>query len=226
MEFYMSNTAAVSRRLVRWFLINLFISAMICGVSGRFQDPWLWAYIATVAALSLYPTLALDPDLANERFRPPDAGADRLQLRIVRIIAVAHFVIALLDVRWQLSAVPNGVRLAGLIGMAISVLLVFRAMMTNRFFSAVIRIQKDRGHQVIDQGVYGIIRHPGYAGMIPSMTCSGLALGSWLGAALGLCYAAMMIRRVLFEDAFLRSQLQGYQEYAGRVRYRLIPRVW
>jgi len=110
--------------------------------------------------------------------------------------------------------------------MAISVVLVFRAMLTNRFFSAVIRVQKDRGHQVIDQGVYGVIRHPGYAGMIPSMTLSGLALGSWLGAALGVCYALMMIRRVLFEDAFLRSQLQGYQEYTARVRYRLIPGVW
>ncbi len=110
--------------------------------------------------------------------------------------------------------------------MAISVVLVFRAMMTNRFFSAVIRIQKDRGHQVIDQGVYGVIRHPGYAGMIPSMTFSGLALGSWLGAALGFCYALMMIRRVLFEDAFLRAQLQGYQDYTARVRYRLIPGVW
>jgi len=222
----MSNRGFPTRRLGRWFLINLFVSAMICGVSGRYTDPWLWAYIATVAVISLYPALALDDDLAKERFHPPDAGADRLLLRVVRIIALAHVFISLLDVRWQLSAVPGAVRLVALAGMAISVVLVFRAMMTNRFFSAVIRIQKDRGHQVIDQGVYGVIRHPGYAGMIPSMTFSGLALGSWLGAALGLCYGLIMIRRVLFEDAFLRSQLQGYQEYTARVRYRLIPGVW
>ena len=222
----MSNTTASTKRLGRWFLINLLVSAMICGISGRYLDPWLWAYIATVAAISLYPALALDNDLAKERFNPPDAGADRLPLRIVRIIAVTHFVISLLDARWQLSAVPGAIRVAALIGLAVSVVLVFRAMMTNRFFSAVIRIQKDRGHQVIDQGVYGVIRHPGYAGMIPSMTLSGLALGSWLGAALGACYALMMIRRVLFEDAFLRTQLQGYQEYTARVRYRLIPGIW
>ena len=222
----MSNTGPSAQRLGRWFLLNLFVSAMICGISGRYSDPWLWGYIATLATISLYPALALDRELARERFNPPDAGADRLPLRVVRIIAVAHFVISLLDVRWQFSAVPAVVRSAALIGMAISVVLVFRAMMTNRFFSAVIRIQKDRGHQVIDQGVYGVIRHPGYAGMIPSMTFSGLALGSWLGAALGFCYALMMIRRVLFEDAFLRAQLQGYQEYTARVRYRLIPGVW
>ena len=36
----------------------------------------------------------------------------------------------------------------------------------------------------------------------------------------------MMMRRVLFEDAFLRANLEGYQDYTARVRYRLIPGVW
>ena len=63
--------------------------------------------------------------------------------------------------------------------------LVFRAMIANRFFSAVVRIQGERGHRVIDQGPYALIRHPGYAGMILSVPCSGLALGSWLGGRPG-----------------------------------------
>ena len=121
---------------------------------------------------------------------------------------------------------PDDVRVLGLVGMAVSVALVFRAMLVNRFFSAVIRIQKDRGHRVVDQGVYGVIRHPGYAGMIPSMPFSGLALGSWLGFAVGLAYSLLVLRRVLFEDAYLRSNLQGYQDDTARVRYRLIPGVW
>ena len=202
------------------------IAAVACGISGHYSDPWLWTYIAIVATISLYPTLWLDDDLAKERFHPPDPGADRLPLRAVRLIALAHIVVSLLDVRWQLSHVPDVVRLVGLVGMGISVALVFRAMMVNRFFSAVVRIQKDRGHHVIDQGVYGVIRHPGYAGMIPSMPFSGLALGSWLGFAIGLVYSALMLRRVLFEDGYLRAHLEGYQDYATRVRYRLIPGVW
>lgn len=222
----MSNTRLSARRLSRWFLINLTIAAVACGISGHYSDPWLWTYIAMVATISLYPTLWLDDDLAKERFHPPDPGADRLPLRVVRLIALSHIVVSLLDVRWQLSHVPDVVRLVGLVGMGISVALVFRAMMVNRFFSAVIRIQKDRGHHVIDRGVYGVIRHPGYAGMIPSMPFSGLALGSWLGFAIGLVYAALMLRRVLFEDGYLRAHLEGYQDYATRVRYRLIPGVW
>ena len=59
------------------------------------------------------------------------------------------------------------------------------------------------------------------------MPFSGLALGSWLGLRdWRSCYAALMLRRVLFEDAFLRSHLEGYRDYATRVRYRLIPGVW
>jgi protein-S-isoprenylcysteine O-methyltransferase Ste14 len=222
----MSNAHLAPKRLGRWFLANLFIAAAICAMSGRYQDPWLWAYVATVAAIGLYPTFWLDDDLAKERFHPPEPGADRLPLRAVRLIALGHFVVACLDVRWQISQMPDGVRLLGLVGMAISVVLVFRAMMVNRFFSSVIRIQKDRGHHVIDQGVYSMIRHPGYAGMIPSMPFSGLALGSWFGFAIGLGYSLLMLRRVLFEDAYLRAHLEGYREYATRVRYRLIPGVW
>jgi protein-S-isoprenylcysteine O-methyltransferase Ste14 len=222
----MSNTFITPKRIARWFLLNLFVAAALCAMTGRYDDPWLWAYVATVAAVGLYPAFWLDDELAKERFSPPESGADRLSLRAVRIIALSHFVVASLDQRWQFSQVPDGVRLLGLVGMAVSVGLVFRAMMTNRFFSAVVRIQKDRGHHVVDQGLYGVIRHPGYAGMIPSMAFSGLALGSWLGVLIGLAYSLLMLRRVLFEDAYLRSHLQGYQEYAARVRYRLIPGVW
>ena len=99
-------------------------------------------------------------------------------------------------------------------------------MMANRFFSAVIRIQKDRGHHVIDQGLYAIVRHPGYAGMIPSMAFGGLALGSWLGFAIGVgLFAAEAAPRVL-RRRVPGGAPEGYREYAARVRYRLIPGVW
>jgi protein-S-isoprenylcysteine O-methyltransferase Ste14 len=107
--------------------------------------------------------------------------------------------------------------------MAVSCLFVFHAMLTNRFFSPVVRIQKERGHRVIDAGPYRLVRHPGYAGMIVAAPLSGLALGSWFSVAIALVYSGMILRRVFFEDAFLRQNLDGYPEYADRVRYRLVP---
>jgi len=56
--------------------------------------------------------------------------------------------------------------------------------------------------------------------------CSGLVLGSWLGFALAAVYAALILRRVFFEDAFLQVNLAGYSDYARRVPYRLIPKAW
>jgi protein-S-isoprenylcysteine O-methyltransferase Ste14 len=222
----MSNTRLTSKRLTHWLLINLLVAAVLCAITGRYQDPWLWAYVAAVAAIGIYPTFYLDDDLAKERFQPPEPGADRFPLMAIRLIALAHIVVACLDVRWQISHVPDGVRVLGLVGMTVSFGLFIHAMMANRFFSAVIRIQKDRGHHVVDQGPYAVVRHPGYAGMVPAMAFSGLALGSWFGFALGLGCSLLTLRRVLFEDAYLRAHLAGYQEYAARVRYRLIPGVW
>jgi protein-S-isoprenylcysteine O-methyltransferase Ste14 len=62
--------------------------------------------------------------------------------------------------------------------------------------------------------------------MILMAPFSGLGLGSWFAVALGLVYSGMILRRVLFEDAFLRGNLEGYAAYAARVRYRLIPGVF
>ena len=62
--------------------------------------------------------------------------------------------------------------------------------------------------------------------MIISVMCSGLVLGSWLGFALAAAYAALILRRVFFEDAFLKVNLAGYDDYSRRVPYRPIPRGW
>lgn len=221
----MSNNSKAAR-LSRWFLVNFLVAAVVFGLSGRYQDPWLWGFLAAIGIVGLYPALLLDPELAQERFHPPEAGADRLFLRAIRLMAIALIVVSCLDLRWRLTPVPDSLRLIGIVGVAASFALFFRAMMANRFFSAVIRIQKDRGHHVIDQGPYALVRHPGYAGMLPSMAFAGLALGSWMGFAIGVGCSLLGLRRVFFEDAFLQEHLRGYREYATRVRYRLIPGVW
>jgi protein-S-isoprenylcysteine O-methyltransferase Ste14 len=214
-------------RLLRGALVMALIATIVLGLSGQWSDPWLLAYLAIWTGLIAYGLAAMGDDLARERFSPPDQGADRAHLRFIRLTAVAHLAIGALDTgRWHLAPVADPLRALGLVGIAVFGGLVFRSMAANRFFSAVVRIQKDRGHSVIDQGPYAVIRHPGYAGMILSVPCSGLALGSWLSVGLALMYSALMLRRVAFEDAFLGANLQGYAEYRTRVRYRLVPGLW
>jgi protein-S-isoprenylcysteine O-methyltransferase Ste14 len=200
------------------------MAVAVLGVSGQWTDLWMWAYIGVWALVSGYALASLDEDLARERFHPPESSADSRALGLIRAIAVAHIIAGALDTgRWHWTSVSPELRLTGLVGMACAGLLVFRAMLSNRFFSAVVRIQRDRGHRVVDEGPYSRVRHPGYAGMMVVAPMSGLALGSWISVGLALVYSGLILRRVFFEDAFLRSNLDGYEAYAQRVRYRLVP---
>jgi protein-S-isoprenylcysteine O-methyltransferase Ste14 len=213
--------------LVRVIVAMTGIGIVVLGLSGQWTSPWLWGYLGVWSGLLLYALTSIEDDLARERFKPAEPGADRLYLRAIRLTALTHLVLGALDVgRWQLFLVPEWLRATGLAGCLVFGGLVFRSMIANRFFSPVVRIQGERGHRLIDQGPYAVVRHPGYAGMILSIPCSGLALGSWLAVAAALAYSALMLRRVVFEDAFLRENLDGYAAYRTRVRYRLVPGVW
>jgi protein-S-isoprenylcysteine O-methyltransferase Ste14 len=216
----------MAKRLIRFTLTLLVLTVILALLKGRL-DTWLALYLAGWSIFALYAFVSIDDDLARERFHPPEPGADRLALRMVRILALIHLIVGTLDAgRWHLAPVPDALRAVALVIMVVSALLVVQAMRANRFFSSVVRVQTERGHRVIDRGPYGVIRHPGYLGMIVSVICSGLALGSWLAVPFALLYAVLIFRRVFFEDAFLKANLTGYTDYARRVPYRLIPRTW
>ena len=214
------------KKLKRLTVALLCFGTVLVALEGRL-DNWLALYLGGWAIFAVYAFASIDDDLAKERFNPPEPGADRLPLRAIRVIAIAHLVVGALDAgRWHLAPVPDVVRAIALPVMVVSALLIVQSMRANRFFSPVVRVQTERGHRVIDRGPYGTIRHPGYLGMIVSVLGSGLVLGPWLGFAFAVAYAALILRRVFFEDAFLQVNLAGYADYTRRVPYRLIPGGW
>jgi protein-S-isoprenylcysteine O-methyltransferase Ste14 len=96
----------------------------------------------------------------------------------------------------------------------------------NKFAEPSVRIQSERGHKVVDTGPYSIVRHPLYTFSSFLVVGIALALASYwalLPVALG---AVVLVVRTSLEDRMLRNELEGYQAYASRVRYRLIPGVW
>lgn len=100
------------------------------------------------------------------------------------------------------------------------------ALMENRFFSGVVRIQKERGHHVVSTGPYAWVRHPGYAGALLTYLATPILLESaWTYIPVAFISIVLIIRTDL-EDHTLKQELSGYNEYAQKTRYRLLPGVW
>lgn len=121
---------------------------------------------------------------------------------------------------------PLWLTLCGLLLIAVGYAFGTWALVENRFFSGVVRIQADRGHVVCDSGPYRIVRHPGYAGNLlplPGMVLAFSSLWTLIPAAVALI---IIVLRTSLEDRTLQAELPGYRDYAQRVRYRLIPGIY
>ena len=203
-------------------------AAALFASAGTIRFVSFWIYLALLAAVFVASLLWVDPDLACERMRP---GGQKppLALRLFTIVLIAHYVVAGLDrgrYHWS-DGIPGWLQALGLIAMAAGSALALWAMVVNRFFSSVVRIQSDRGQHVITTGPYAVIRHPGYLAGILFVVSSGIALGSWYAALiLTICTVPFLLYRVITEDGVLHDELPGYSDYATRVRWRLVPGVW
>lgn len=217
-------------RIVTGLLLffTLFLAALF-GAAGRWDLPMFWAYFAVLFSVMLLSLIGADRDLMKERQRPGPGGKDHALRWLAIAVMVAHFSIAGFDVgrrHWS-DTVPLWLQIAALILIAAALGLSKWASLTNRFFSAVVRIQRDRGHRLVDTGPYAHIRHPGYAAAITWFLLSGVALGSWVSAAIAVIFGIpLFLRRLFIEERVLFAELEGYPEYAQRVPYRLIPGIW
>jgi protein-S-isoprenylcysteine O-methyltransferase Ste14 len=137
------------------------------------------------------------------------------------------FIVAGLDHRYGWSpAFPVLLHIIGFIVIGLGYAFASWALLENRFFSGVVRIQVDRGHVVCDSGPYRIVRHPGYAGNMLSLPGIVLALGStWTLIPVAVALIIAVVRTAL-EDRTLQEELPGYRDYARRVRYRLVPGIY
>ncbi|HEY9899603.1 MAG TPA: isoprenylcysteine carboxylmethyltransferase family protein [Pantanalinema sp.] len=207
---------------------TVVLAALMFGCAGRWELPNLWGYMVLTGIEALVLGLVIDPDLARERLHPGPGGHDWSGVWVMGLAYVMHLAIACLDVgrfHWS-DTVPVALQALGAIAYAAGLAVGAWAMGVNRFFSSVIRIQRDRGQVVVTQGPYHYMRHPGYAAGILSILGSPLFLGSWWAMAPCLVMLVAMLRRTVREDALLKRELPGYADYARAVPFRLLPGVW
>lgn len=226
------RTGAI-RWLIRETLGNVILIAILFGIVGRL-DWWAgWAlsaiYIIWSVILGIL-ILPVNPAMLAERARPHKDMKkwDLALLSALGLFMVAGYVVASLNVRLGWSPqLPLAVQIAGLL---LAVLgydgLMVWAMVSNAFFVAMVRIQTERHQTVVSSGPYRFVRHPGYLGGLLLYVGTPLMLNSLWAFIPAVACAAVLITRTALEDRLLHAELPGYQEYAGRVRYRLLPGVW
>jgi protein-S-isoprenylcysteine O-methyltransferase Ste14 len=223
----------VSRLVVQTFVWFGIMGVLLFLSAGTFHWTGAWVYIVVMVGLSLTMGVALarrDPGLMNERLRPPiqktQTAADKIVLSILLLGIFAWLVLMGLDIRFGWSAAPVWVQVVGVLVLLAGIWICYLTMLENSFAAPVVKIQDERGQKVITTGPYSYVRHPMYAGAILYFAGTALLLGSWWGLAAVLAFILLLAIRTFIEEKTLRAGLQGYDDYAARVRYKLIPMVW
>lgn len=204
----------------------LFISA------GRLDWVMAWVYIAIylgVVSINSMVLIPRNPELIAERGQPKENTKDwdKTISGLVGVAFLGSLVIAGLDVRFEWSPeIALAVLVVGTVLLVLGNALFSWAMISNAFFSTLVRIQEDRSHTVATNGPYRFVRHPGYVGWILMSFGIPVMLGSLWAVIPGALSALLMIVRTALEDRTLQNELPGYKEYAAQVRYRLLPGVW
>jgi protein-S-isoprenylcysteine O-methyltransferase Ste14 len=226
----------IGKRAVLRFVIFLFLLPAVLFISAGRLDWWMaWALVGLLVlstAVSRIVVMYQHPELLAERARSLDAdNAKEWDKPIVAVIGLfgplVTWIVAGLDVRFgwspQISLIFQLVALVIVVG---GYFLGVWAMLANKFFSAVVRIQEERGHTVVTDGPYRWVRHPAYTGGVLAYLATPIMLGSlWALIPAGLTVVVLIIRTAL-EDKTLREELPGYDEYAQQTRHRLVPGIW
>lgn len=191
-----------------------------------------WVVIGAMVAISVLASFRLPRDLLDERWKPPIQRGQPLADKIVVGLFLAAFfgevVFIPLDVfRFRLLGRPGPlVSSLGLLLMVAGCWITYLSLPENAFAASAVKHQEARQHRVIDTGVYGVVRHPMYAGGALLLIGMPLWLESYAAALLASVPIGLIAVRILVEEEFLRRKLEGYGAYAERIRYRLIPFLW
>lgn len=220
------------KRIIIALLIGIIILTSIYGLAGRLD--WIEMHIFLITFITVFIVWALylkykAPDLLEERMSAYKRSKkwDRTILRIYCFLLIVFIMVVSLDGGSYPSAkIPFWFKMIAYILIVLSYALSFWAAYVNKYLSSLVRIQKDRGHQVIEIGPYKYIRHPMYASIVVSYPLIALFLDSYYAMIPAFLIGVLFLVRTYLEDQTLQMELDGYLEYTKQVKYRLFPFVW
>jgi protein-S-isoprenylcysteine O-methyltransferase Ste14 len=221
------------RGIIRVTLFTVATSSVMFLAYGSIL--WIEAWGLVVLGLIYFIAIFLwgiryNPGVLQERARGLDNLSKKWDKVIISIYSIAYicmYALAGLDAgRFSWSSISFTTRWVAFLFVLPAYILPIWAVGSNPFASGVVRIQKERGHHVVSKGPYRYVRHPMYLGILFYGSAIPVFLGSWWAMIPGGVIILLFIIRAALEDRMLQEELPGYKEYAGEVRFRLIPGVW
>ena len=219
-------------RALRLSIYGFLAMAALLFVPAGTLDYWqayvfMGVFVGGSAAITVYLAIK-DPKLLERRMNVGPTAEKEPTQKIIIVFALLGFIALLvvpaLDRRFMWSSVPAWVSVIGDLLVALGFLLVYFVIRENSYAASTIQVAE--GQTVISTGPYAVVRHPMYAGVLPLLIGTPLALGSWWGLGALIFFIPVLIWRLLDEERFLHKNLPGYTEYTRKARYRLVPFVW
>lgn len=195
----------------------------------NFWEAWLFVFVfslaCTIHGLVLW---KFAPNVLKRRLKAgPTAETRPVQKLIMTLVMTSFFAFLILcglDHRFSWSHVPTVAVLFGELLIALSFYVFTKVCLENEFASATIELHE--GQNVVDTGMYGLVRHPMYAGALILMLGIPLALGSLWSALFMVVPIGVLVWRISDEEKLLVAQLKGYSEYCQKVKFKMIPGVF
>jgi len=211
------------------FLILLFQGVILFIAAGTLFWKWAWILLLLGFFLLMINLILLPAELIEERGRKKKNVKkwDKMLNSINIIPTILMYVFSGLDFRLNWTGdIHFLINITGLVLIFSGQMLFTWSMVSNKFFSTLVRLQTDRQHTVATEGPYKYVRHPGYVGYIIFSLATPIALGTFWGLIFAGITGILFIVRTALEDVTLKKELPGYTEYAENVKYRLIPFLW
>ena len=219
----------ILRRMIQT-VVTLALQGIILFISAwSMRWVWAWVFVGTGAIGLIINYFILPPEVIEERGRKKENVKkwDQVLTTINIFPFLGVYIVSGLDYRFNWSIdLPVSIHLLGVIVSFLGLMLFTWSMVSNHYFSTMVRLQDERGHQVATGGPYKYVRHPGYVGFILMVLATPIALGSIYALSMSFMVSIIFIIRTALEDRTLQTELDGYLAYSEKVRYRLLPFIW
>jgi protein-S-isoprenylcysteine O-methyltransferase Ste14 len=199
--------------------------------AGTFDYWQAWAFLGMFVGLSVIYTVYAGLTNAAVLRRRMNAGPQHESRPVQKIVSAgvvlaffALLVVSALDHRFGWSNVPTPLVFAGNVLAAVGLGIAILVVIQNSYAAANITVEADQA--VVSNGLYGVVRHPMYSGVLVMLIGVPLALGSYWGLLLVAVDAILFTTRIFDEEKALTEELTGYREYTEKVHSRLVPGVW